>query len=127
MAAILCAHYADEWGYELAPIPFVEPAKNRKYTPDFWLANGIIIETKGRWTRADRLKMRMIREQHPDLDIRMLFSNARARISKTSKTTYAAYAESIGYEWAHKVVPFGWLDAEPEATRVAAMNALIGG
>ena len=34
-----------EYGYESMKIPFLEPAKNRNYTPDFFLPNGIIIET----------------------------------------------------------------------------------
>ena len=29
--------------YEIKKIPFVQPAKNRNYTPDFWLPNGIIV------------------------------------------------------------------------------------
>ena len=42
--------------YEPFRIPFVQPAKNRTYTPDFVLPNGIIIETKGRWITSDRQK-----------------------------------------------------------------------
>ena len=37
-----------------------------KYTPDFVLPNGIIIETKGRFTTDDRMKHRAIREQFYD-------------------------------------------------------------
>lgn len=124
-AAILAVNYLGDWGYELASIPFIQPAKERRYTPDFFLDNGIIIETKGRWMRADRLKMKMIREQHPELDIRFVFSNAKSRISKTSKTTYAAYAERIGYPWAHKVIPKAWLEEDPEPVRLAAMERLL--
>jgi len=127
VASILADNYGGDWGYEVASIPFVQPAKERKYTPDFFLANGIIIETKGRWMRGDRMKMLMVQEQHPNLDIRFVFSNARSRISKKSKTTYAAYCERYGFLYAHKVVPKAWLAEPPEAVRVAAMEAIIEG
>ena len=44
------------YGYESRRIPFVEPAKNRNYTADFFLKNGIIVETKGRFLSSDRKK-----------------------------------------------------------------------
>ena len=43
------------------------------YTPDFVLSNGVILETKGYWDDEDRRKMRNIKQQHPELDIRMVF------------------------------------------------------
>ena len=45
----------------------------RIYTPDFVLPNGIIIETKGRFTADDRRKHAFIKLQHPKLDIRFVF------------------------------------------------------
>jgi hypothetical protein len=89
---------------------YTVPAKNHKYTPDFeLLSNGIIIETKGLWTVQDRQKHLLIRQQHPLLDIRMVFSNPRQRISKTSKTTYAAFCDKHGILWAAKLIPEEWL------------------
>mgnify|MGYP002700980301 FL=1 len=44
----------------------------RKYTPDFLLPNGIIIETKGLFTAQDRRKHILIKKQHPELDIRFV-------------------------------------------------------
>lgn len=98
-----------EVSYESMTIPYEKPASKHKYTPDFGLHNGIIIESKGRFVTADRQKHLLIKKQHPDLDIRFVFSNSRARISKTSKTTYAAWCEKHGFKFADKLIPESWL------------------
>lgn len=90
-------------------IKFEEPAKSRTYTPDFILPNGIIIETKGRFVTADRQKHLLVKAQHPELDIRFVFSNSRSRISKLSSTTYAMWCEKNGFEYADKLIPKEWL------------------
>ena len=114
--------------YETVSISFVQPAKNRKYTPDFILLhNGIVVETKGRFVTADRQKHLLIQAQHPDIDIRLLFSNARARISKTSATTYAAWAEQKGFQYAHRHIPLAWLQEPPNKKSLAAIAALRKG
>ena len=61
--------------FESYAIPFTQPVKPRKYTPDFTLPNGIVIESKGRFLTADRQKHLLVKQQHPDLDIRFVFSN----------------------------------------------------
>lgn len=71
--------------------------------------NGIIIETKGRFMTADRQKHLMIQQDHPDLDIRFVFNNPNARISKTSKTTYAKWCEKYGFKYAKGSIPEAWL------------------
>lgn len=95
--------------FEEHKIEFVWPARNAKYTPDFRLPDGSYIETKGRFMVEDRHKHILLKEQHPDLVIRFLFQNARAKISKTSKTTYADWCEKHGFEYAHKEIPARWL------------------
>jgi hypothetical protein len=80
----------------------------RTYTPDFVLANGIIIETKGRFIVSDRQKHLMIKEQHPDLDIRFVFSNPNSKLYKGSKTTYADWCDKHGFKWAKEEIPFEW-------------------
>ena len=89
-------------------IPYTKPASNHKYTPDFVFKN-FIVETKGRFITADRKKHKLIKEQHPDIDIRFVFSNSKTRISKTSKTTYGKWCELNGFKYADKVVPDEWL------------------
>lgn len=56
--------------FETLKIPFIQPVKPRHYTPDFPLRNGIVVETKGRFMTDDRVKHKLIKDQHPDLDIR---------------------------------------------------------
>ena len=81
-------------------LEYMVPARLSRYTPDFILDNGVIIETKGRFVTADRKKHLLVREHNPDIDIRFLFTNPNARISKTSKTTYAMWCEKNGFEYA---------------------------
>ena len=45
----------------------------RWYTPDFFLKNGIIIETKGKFTARNRRTMLAMRKSHPGVEIKMLF------------------------------------------------------
>lgn len=89
-----------------------EDYKLRTYTPDFVLENGIIIETKGRFTVADRRKHLEIKKQHPELDIRFVFSNPRAKLSKASKTMYYQWCERHGFKWAAKTIPDEWIQEE---------------
>ena len=86
-----------------------EVSETRRYTPDFILPNGIIIETKGRFVTADRKKHKLVKEQHPELDIRFVFSNSKTKISKTSKTTYAMWCDKLGFKYADKFIPEAWL------------------
>jgi hypothetical protein len=94
--------------YEQSRIEYINPEKKAKYTPDFVLPNGVIVETKGRFITEDRQKHLLIKAQHPQLDIRFVFSNSRQRISKTSPTTYAMWCEKNGFRYADKFVPPAW-------------------
>jgi hypothetical protein len=92
--------------YEPFRIPFLQPVKPRHYTPDYvLLANGIIVETKGRFVTQDRQKHLLVKQQYPDLDIRFVFSRSSTRISKQSQTTYAAWCQHKGFLFADKVIP----------------------
>jgi len=81
----------------------------RTYTPDFELSNGIIIESKGRFVAADRKKHLMVKQQYPRLDIRFVFSNSKAKISKGSNTSYAEWCQKHGYLYADKLIPEQWI------------------
>ena len=87
----------------------LEYQKIATYTPDFILPNGIIIEAKGVWTVEDRTKHLLVREQHPHLDIRLVFMNASNKIRKGSDTTYARWCEKKNILYAHKTIPKSWL------------------
>jgi len=99
-----------EYKFEKLKLSYVKPQKIHTYTPDFYLIkNNIYIETKGYFTSQDRQKMRLIKEQHPDLDIRIIFSNSKTRISKKSNTTYGMWCDKYGFKYADRHVPEGWL------------------
>ena len=103
--------------YEVLRIPFLQPAKIRQYTPDFLLLrNGILVETKGVFATEDRQKHILIKEQHPLIDLRFVFSNPRSKIYKGSTTTHAMWAEKHGFLWAAKLIPQQWID-EPVNTK----------
>ena len=95
--------------YEKHIIKYTKPETQHKYHPDFKLPNGIFIETKGRFLTADRKKHLLIKAQYPELDIRFLFQNSKARISKSSKTTYADWCIKHGFKFADKEIPADWL------------------
>lgn len=94
----------------------------RTYTPDFVLDNGIIVETKGKFDVDDRHKHLEIKKQHPELDIRFVFSNSNARLYKGSKTTYAEWCEKNGFLWAHRVVPLTWLKERGKPITATRIN-----
>lgn len=96
--------------YETLKIAYEKPAKKSKYTPDFRLPNGVIIETKGRFLTADRQKHLLVKAQHPDLDIRFVFEQPQKTISKQSSTTYAAWCDKHGFKYAKGSVPREWID-----------------
>ena len=101
----------------------LEYTKTATYTPDFILPNGIIIEAKGVWTVEDRTKHLLVREQHPHLDIRLVFMNASNKIRKGSDTTYAKWCEKKNILYANKTIPKSWLSQAPINHAVSAVQA----
>lgn len=82
--------------------------KLKKYKPDFELPNGILVETKGWFKSADRTKHLIIKHQHPNLDIRLVFSRSKGKIGKKSKMTVADWCNKNGFKWADELVPEAW-------------------
>jgi len=97
-----------KYGYETIKIEW-EDLTYRKYTPDFILSNGIIIETKGRFVTADRKKHILIKQQHPNLDIRFVFTNSRSKLSKVSKSSYGQWCTRYGFKYHDRIIPEDWL------------------
>jgi hypothetical protein len=112
--------------YEAYPLRYIIPERTAEYTADFVLPNGIIIETKGRFTSEDRKKHRLIKQQFPDLDIRILFSNPNNKIGKKSKTTYSMWCDKMGIPWDKAPLPKSWLSEKPDKTRIAAAKQALG-
>ncbi len=100
--------YEDQEVYENYYLRYSVPAKERKYTPDFILKNGIIIEAKGLFSREDRQKHLLIKSQYPHLDIRFVFQNANNKLYKGSKTTYGDWCNKYGFKFAQKIIPSEW-------------------
>lgn len=107
--------YDNSENYECGYIEYVIPATVHKYTPDFIMKNGIIIECKGIWETKDRQKHLFIRNQYPNLDIRFVFSNPKDKLYKGSDTTYADWCDKHGFKWATKVIPADWFKEEKKS------------
>lgn len=83
--------------------------QERLYKPDFILDNGIIIETKGYFYSADRTKHRLIKKQHPELDIRFVFMDPDKK-GEASKVTNAEWCNKFGFKYARMRLPTEWAD-----------------
>ena len=79
--------------YEETTLDYIWPARPSRYTPDFQMGD-IHLEVKGLFDVQARHKMLLVKQQHPDLDIRFVFSNANAPIYKGSPTTTHSGATS---------------------------------
>lgn len=108
--------------YEEYYLNYTIPESVHKYTPDFVLPNGIIIETKGVFDADDRKKHLLIKEQHPELDIRFVFSRSKTPIYKGSKTTYASFCEKNGFKYADKFIPEEWINESMQSFNPLLIN-----
>lgn len=108
------------WNYENFKISYLKPEKISKYIPDFDCPTPkniikIILETKGQFLTSDRRKHLLIKEQHPNLDVRFVFSNSKNKIGKKSKTTYGKWCELKGFKYhciqsTGKFLPEDWIN-----------------
>ena len=86
-----------------------------------------MIESKGLFTVENRKKHIYIKEQHPELDVRFVFSNANSRLRKGSPTSYSMWCDKQGFKWAHKIIPQEWFDEVKEPKDLdAIINKLKG-
>ena len=100
-----------KYKYETLTILYTKPEESGRYTPDFILPNGIIIEGKGQFVTSDRKKHKLIRKEYGDkYDIRFIFSNSNTRIGKKSTTTYGDWCNRYGFKYAAKEIPQEWID-----------------
>jgi hypothetical protein len=111
--------------YESTKIEW-EDLTYRKYTPDFILPNGIIIETKGLFIAADRKKHLAVKEQHPDLDIRFVFTNSRSRLSKGAKSRYGDWCDKHGFLYSDKTIPTAWIKEKGDISHPALIKLPFG-
>jgi len=93
--------------YESKRIPYTI---QHHYCPDFILPNHVLLETKGYWDAADRRKIKAVKKDNPELDLRMVFQSPFNTISKKSKTTYAMWCEKHDIPWtSFHNIPLEWL------------------
>lgn len=101
------------WYYESESIYYVVPARNAKYLPDFpiEMRDGRIwyLETKGRFLPQDRRKHELLKEQKPDLDIRIFFMRDQP-IRKGSKTKYSDWCRKRNIPFCVGVLNEEWFD-----------------
>jgi DNA-directed RNA polymerase subunit RPC12/RpoP len=84
--------------------------KERNYTPDVVLGNGVVVEIKGKFTGEMRTKMLAVRRCNPDLDIRMLFQ-ADNWLTRKKKQRYSDWCERNGFTYhVGEQVPSDWVE-----------------
>jgi|TARA_R110000751_G_scaffold39314_3_gene93515 hypothetical protein len=83
----------------------------KRYLPDFRLPNGVFLEVKGIFSSDDRKKHRLIKEAHPELDIRFVFDNPKAKLYKGAKSTYGEWCTRYGFKYCKRAdgIPSNWL------------------
>ena len=82
----------------------------RTYTPDFILDNGIIVEAKGRFLASERVRALAIKRQHPELDIRFVFTNSKTKLYKGYPSSYGEWCKKNGFKYNDKVIPKEWAE-----------------
>lgn len=102
--------------YETSKIKYTIPESDHVYTPDFILPNGIIVETKGRFMIEDRKKHLLIRAQHPEKDIRFVFTRSATKLYKGARTTYSDWCVKYNFKFADKKIPDSWFNEQQKET-----------
>lgn len=94
-----------EFKYESLQLPYI---KRHVYRPDFILPNGIIVETKGKFTSQDRSKHLCVRDAHPELDIRFVFGKDNY-MTKRNVARYSDWCTKHGFKYALGRIPEEWM------------------
>lgn len=106
-----------EFSYETDRLPYTVMGN---YIPDFKLrttsGNTIYVETKGNGRSFDgpsRRKLRAVQEQHPEIDLRIVFYTNGKCGPKRKDGTYmrqSDWAERYGFRYAIREIPEEWLN-----------------
>lgn len=109
--ATLCFKQGLGFEYEAEKFPYIRPAH---YTPDWKIAEGVFVETKGYLAPSDRSKLLAFKEQHPNITILLMFANSDNRLNSKSKTTYGEWATKNGFQWAdiRNGLPVQWWEKQ---------------
>ena len=88
-----------EFMYEAVKIPYVIPESNHNYIVDFVSKNGVFWELKGYLSdHKERYKYVLLKQQHPDLDLRFVFDNPN-KLCGGTKMTHAKWAEKYNFPY----------------------------
>lgn len=94
------------WEYEQYKYDLLIP---RSYTPDFVLSNGVVLEVKGYFDAEDRRLIKLFKEQHPSVDIRMVLQKPHQKLTKTGSMTYARWCDKYSVPWCEgPIIPSSW-------------------
>lgn len=87
------------YDYEITKIPYIIPQSDHTYTVDWTVNGGLLLETKGYLSdHAERKKYILIKEQHPDIDLRFVFADPNKKCGGM-KTTHAQWADKNNFTW----------------------------
>lgn len=104
-----CAGKSYTVSYETEEIAYTT---SHNYVPDFILAfkdgRKLYIEAKGWLDNESRTKMRCVKRDNPDLDIRFLFYKDKL-VYKNGKMMYSDWAEKYNFPYCIGTVPKDWL------------------
>lgn len=88
-----------QYDYEITKIPYIVPESKHTYLVDWTVLNGLLVETKGYLAdHTERKKYILIKEQHPELDLRFVFQDPNKKCGGM-KTTHAQWADKCGFKW----------------------------
>ena len=87
------------YDYEVTKIPYTIPESNHNYTVDWTFINGLLVETKGYLSdHKERYKYVLLKQQHPDLDLRFVFDNVN-KLCGGTKYTHGTWATKNGFKF----------------------------
>lgn len=112
--------------YEPIRIPY-QISATAHYKPDWILPEqAIVLEAKGEFKTSDRQKMLLVKQQYPDLDIRLVFGRSATRIGSRSKTTYKMWCARNGFPCCDvRSIPPSWLTHTPTAKAKKALEMFL--
>lgn len=88
-----------EYDYEVTKIQYIVPESKHTYTVDWTLASGILLETKGYLSDyQERHKYVLLKQQHPDIDLRFVFDNPN-KLCGGMKMTHGKWAEKYNFPY----------------------------
>lgn len=88
-----------DYEYETTKIPYIVPESNHNYIVDFSGSNGIQYEVKG-WLsdHQERQKYILVKQQHPELDLRFVFDNID-KLCGGTKYSHKKWCEKNGFKY----------------------------